>query len=89
MGSQGDGSMNCRARLVGPPRPCDCTVHCGDDPWLADGRAAPCVRKVVRDREYAASMAYWRRHAELLAQMGLDNALQGLEELARVRGKGT
>lgn len=26
---------------VGPDR-CDCLNDCGDDPWLKDGRAAPC-----------------------------------------------
>lgn len=25
------------------PRPCDCTVVCGDDPWLQDGRATKCA----------------------------------------------
>lgn len=26
-------------------RPCDCTVDCGDDPALKDGRAAPCAER--------------------------------------------
>lgn len=35
------------------PDKCDCLVHCGDDPWLKDGRAYPCPSKVRRDRECA------------------------------------
>jgi len=22
---------------------CDCTVYCGDDPWLKNGRSKPCA----------------------------------------------
>lgn len=25
-----------------PSGKCDCTVTCGDDPWIRDGRAEPC-----------------------------------------------
>lgn len=39
-------------KRVAPDR-CDCLIHCGDDPWLTDGRAQPCAAKVARDREAA------------------------------------
>lgn len=38
------------------PDKCDCLVHCGDDPWLEDGRTQPCARKVREDRELAAAL---------------------------------
>lgn len=28
---------------------CDCLNHCGDDPWLKDGRSEPCEQ--VRERQ--------------------------------------
>lgn len=34
-------------------RPCDCTVHCGDDPDLHTGQVAVCARKQRLDRERA------------------------------------
>lgn len=27
---------------VTPAEKCDCLIHCGDDPWLRNGRAQPC-----------------------------------------------
>lgn len=32
---------------------CDCLNRCGDDPWLADGRARPCAA-LVKERQRAA-----------------------------------
>lgn len=26
---------------------CDCLNHCGDDPWLKDGRAQPCPQRLA------------------------------------------
>lgn len=41
-----DVGPNCRIAqglpAVGPDT-CDCLNQCGDDPWLKDGRSAPCV----------------------------------------------
>lgn len=36
------------------PPPCDCLIHCGDDPWLRDGRATPCDRMKARTAEQVA-----------------------------------
>lgn len=29
---------------------CDCLNWCGDDPWLRDGRAAPCQERIDKER---------------------------------------
>lgn len=34
--------MSSQADQIRAARPCDCLNHCGDDPWLHDGRATPC-----------------------------------------------
>jgi hypothetical protein len=32
---------------------CDCLNHCGDDPWLKDGRAKPCQYRLKKQAEAA------------------------------------
>jgi hypothetical protein len=57
---------------AGGPDKCDCLNDCGDDPWLKDGRAAPCERlQQQRQREAIA-----RRRA-----VNLEHASQLLEQL--------
>ena len=38
------GGVSAHEREVRRPEPvrCDCLNHCGDDPWLKDGRAFKC-----------------------------------------------
>jgi hypothetical protein len=38
----------CKGRPAGPDR-CDCLNWCGDDPWLEDYRAQPCVKFFARN----------------------------------------
>lgn len=64
---------------------CDCLNYCGDDPWLQDGRAAPCDRKKARDRKAAELQAKHARVSELLQQLGHLEVLSALEELATLR----
>lgn len=62
------------------PDQCDCTVHCGDDPWLKDGRSTPCAAKVKRDRERAEAaecFALQRRIADEAARSEV--ACEGVE----------
>lgn len=33
--------------------PCDCLNYCGDDPWIAQGKAQACEHKIKRDKEAA------------------------------------
>jgi hypothetical protein len=40
----------CTRIVNGPEEPCDCTVHCGDDPRLQRGQAKACPAKVERER---------------------------------------
>ena len=35
---------------------CDCLNHCGDDPWLQDGRSTPCDHKVASDQRQQKAM---------------------------------
>lgn len=42
--------------------PCDCLNVCGDDPWLASGRAKPCK---VRQRAEKARKAAATRQARI------------------------
>lgn len=65
---------------------CDCTASCGDDPWLRDGRAVPCVRQIRwREHELRDAVA-----GVMLADMGLPDVLAALQELKAHRAaKGT
>lgn len=38
----GDKGPHCVGRSDSPDT-CDCLSHCGDDPWLKDGRSKPCI----------------------------------------------
>ena len=38
-------------RTEGMPEVCDCLVFCGDDPWLASGKAKPCEYATIRAAE--------------------------------------
>ncbi|MFL9934242.1 hypothetical protein P0D88_34845 [Paraburkholderia sp. RL18-103-BIB-C] len=71
---------------------CDCTVMCGDDPWIKDGRATPCaayVRYMVQheyDAMIAASTGRMLQRAGIgphLDKLKLGEALAALERRAR------
>lgn len=62
------------------PVKCDCTVNCGDDPWLRDGRAQPCAALAAEH----ARLAAWRARPRVLGvgRMG-DNPRAVLVSLER------
>lgn len=65
--------------------PCDCTVYCGDDPRLRDGRCQPCQPSL--DRQKALEVARVRQEAmdaisyKLLASLKeAENFMAGFED---------
>lgn len=49
---------------------CDCLIHCGDDPWLATGKATPCPHLVARQAAEREAEAKRVRDARMLAASG-------------------
>lgn len=71
------------------PEPCDCTVWCGDDPWLKDGRSEPCAHKKKADADAARAARRIACTNRLLDELGYSgNVLGALEELKKLRTNG-
>lgn len=49
---------------------CDCLNACGDDPWLATGKAEPCPHLVARAAAEREAQAKRVRDARMLAASG-------------------
>lgn len=47
--------------------PCDCLNHCGDDPWVASGKAASCEAFQARAAAEREAQAKRVRDARMLA----------------------
>jgi hypothetical protein len=52
---------------------CDCLIHCGDDPWLAQGKSRPCDARIKSDQDAA----------EFHRQCERDNRLRKFYSLGR------
>lgn len=50
---------------------CDCLIHCGDDPWLKDGRAQPCQAFLDRQRKAEIFSSKLDRSAALCVKYGV------------------
>lgn len=55
------------------PGACDCTVYCGDDPWLKDGRSEPCEHMLASIRKAAEERTRRKLLSECAARV-LDHA---------------
>lgn len=69
--AQAHGPAPLPKRQAGPHEPCDCLIFCGDDPWLAEGKARPCAAKVKRDHEAAEACERMRLQQDLAASAAL------------------
>jgi hypothetical protein len=60
---------------------CDCLIRCGDDPWLSDGRSAPCARmkkQLAFERKMHRQM---ERAAELRKFYGVNSDFELIEKM--------
>lgn len=55
----------CVGRADGPDD-CDCLNACGDDPWLANGRARPCAAAVARQQAHQQLITELQAAADLV-----------------------
>ncbi|MBT9492860.1 MAG: hypothetical protein IV107_11050 [Paucibacter sp.] len=70
---------NCAGKANGPDE-CDCLNWCGDDPWLKDGKSAPCAHLLTQRADKAAAVERADRLKKFLdAAAGEGLVLDGID----------
>ena len=73
---------------------CDCSADCGDDPWLRDGRARPCIGRIMSDHTEALrinTVMDQKRKAELydyMLEVAKANGFNSLTEAIAAQPRG-
>jgi len=52
---------------------CDCLNHCGDDPWLKDGRSQPCASLLAEQLREKQERPQAEKVVEICNIYGTDN----------------
>lgn len=60
---------------------CDCLNHCGDDPWLKDGRSKPCEKLKLRQEQERQRALETVRVNLLMQQYGATTVYDLIEHL--------
>lgn len=66
---------------------CDCTVFCGDDPWLKDGRSQPCDSLKRHEAEKSElTGSYWSQvSAEMERRVYVSAHHKRMERVERMK----
>ena len=83
----GDGKRgpHCVGKEDGPDD-CDCLIWCGDDPWLAKGKAKPCANAIELKAQACQRRADLLKAATYLSPPGGDCASMTGAEADRIAG---
>ncbi len=58
---------------------CDCLNHCGDDPWLKDGRAEPCEKLLAAQLQEKEAVEQIKKVKQIAARYETNGTLSPLE----------